>query len=378
MPKFSFRIVFFLLIFLVGSNDNFAQVIEDSSKAVVYIYRPKDYLGSATAVSISINGTDIGKLKNGTKTEVYMNSEGVLKIEGKSNSPRCYFSKKIEVHQGETHYIALAWNSAASFKLIEMSETDGASAYYDDDLFKSNNMPVIINEGAKYHFKIYEKTFPDESKKNVDDNKIKSTGSGFYISSSGYLVTNYHVIEDYNRIMVRNISIDPTQKFKAEPVVIDKINDLVILKISDDTFESLPAIPYQMDIRLAQVGESVYALGFPLTQTMGTEVKLTNGIISSKTGFDGNVVTYQVSVPVQPGNSGGPLFDGEGNLIGIIVAVHNETDNVSYAIKANYLVNLINLLPAAYGFSLENSLREKDLPNQVKAIQNYVVLIEVY
>lgn len=378
MLKSLSRIFVVLLIFLVEGNTLGAQVIEDSSKAIVYIYRPKDYLGSATAVSVNINGTDIGKLKNGTKTEVYMTSEGVLKIEGRANSPRCSSYRKILVHKGEIHYVALIWYSSASFKFIEMSESDGAQAYYNDEQFKSNTLPVVINEGPKFPIRIYEKTLPEEGKKNIDDNKVKSSGSGFYINSSGYIVTNYHVIEDYNRIVVRNVSLDPTQKFKAEPVIIDKINDLVILKISDDKFQPMAAVPYQMDTRLAQVGESVYAMGFPLTETMGTEVKLTNGIISSKTGFDGNVVTYQVSVPVQPGNSGGPLFNSDGNLIGIIVAVHTETDNVSYAIKSNYLVNLINLLPAAYGFSLENSLQEQDLPNQVKAIQNYVVMIEVY
>ena len=66
---------------------------------------------------------------------------------------------------------------------------------------------------------------------------------------------------------------------------------------------------------------------------MGDEVKLTNGIISSKTGFQGDVTTYQISVPLQAGNSGGPLFDSKGNVIGIVNAKHLGTENVSYVVK---------------------------------------------
>jgi S1-C subfamily serine protease len=78
---------------------------------------------------------------------------------------------------------------------------------------------------------------------------------------------------------------------------------------------------------------------------MGDEVKLTNGIISSKSGFQGDVTSYQITAPVQPGNSGGPLFDDKGNIIGIINAKHVGAENASYAIKASYLMNLIDLMP---------------------------------
>ena len=79
--------------------------------------------------------------------------------------------------------------------------------------------------------------------------------------------------------------------------------------------------------------------------TMGDEVKLTNGIISSKSGFQGDVTSYQITAPVQQGNSGGPLFDSKGNIIGIINAKHAGAENASYAIKASYLMNLIDLMP---------------------------------
>lgn len=74
--------------------------------------------------------------------------------------------------------------------------------------------------------------------------------------------------------------------------------------------------------KIADVGEDIYVLGYPLTATMGEEVKLTNGIINAKTRFDGDVYQYQISTPVQPGNSGEPLIDYNGNVIGVVCAKH--------------------------------------------------------
>jgi S1-C subfamily serine protease len=73
------------------------------------------------------------------------------------------------------------------------------------------------------------------------------------------------------------------------------------------------------------VGSNVFALGYPMALSlMGEEVKFTDGKISSKTGFQGDITTYQISVPIQPGNSGGPLFDYDGNIVGITNAGINK------------------------------------------------------
>ena len=110
---------------------------------------------------------------------------------------------------------------------------------------------------------------------------------------------------------------------------------------------------------------------------MGDEVKLTNGIISSKTGFQGDITTYQVSVPVQPGNSGGPLFDSNGNVIGIISSKHIGTENVSYSIKANYLLNLIQTMDKPLKIPNSNTLKGKSLPELVNELKAFVYIIEI-
>ena len=99
-----------------------------------------------------------------------------------------------------------------------------------------------------------------------------------------------------------------------------KKNDLAILKIDDNNFSGrfLGKIPYCFSNQIKEVGDEIIVLGYPLRAVMGDEIKLTNGLISSRTGFQGDMTTYQISATVQPGNSGGPLLDSNGNLIGII------------------------------------------------------------
>ncbi len=99
--------------------------------------------------------------------------------------------------------------------------------------------------------------------------------------------------------------------------------------------------------------------------------------ISSKTGFQGDIGSYQISAPVQPGNSGGPLFDSQGNLIGIINAKHIGAENASYAVKSRYLLNLMDLLSEPPEFPSKNLLVGKSLPSQVEIVKKFVYIIEV-
>ena len=110
---------------------------------------------------------------------------------------------------------------------------------------------------------------------------------------------------------------------------------------------------------------------------MGEEVKLTNGIISSRTGYEGDISMYQISAPIQPGNSGGPLFDSQGDVIGIVTAKHTQAENAGYAIKINYLLNLIDLISPGPSFSVSNTISQKTLPEKVKALSNFVLLISI-
>lgn len=199
------------------------------------------------------------------------------------------------------------------------------------------------------------------------------SGTGFALKDN-YIVTNYHVVGEAKTIYVQGVNGDFNTKYNATVIATDKVNDLAILKVNG-AYIANADIPYSIKTSTADVGEDVFVLGYPLTSTMGEELKLTTGVISSKTGFQGDVSIYQISAPIQPGNSGGPLFDGNGNIIGIVVAKHTDAENVSYAIKASYLRNLMesaiseNILPQT------NKITNDKLSDKVKSVRNYVYYI---
>lgn len=204
-----------------------------------------------------------------------------------------------------------------------------------------------------------------------------STGTGFALHPAGYIVTNHHVIEDAQTIEVKGVGGNFNKKMKAELMVSDEKNDLAILRIKDPSFSGFGTIPFAWRQGTAEVGENVFVLGYPMTSSMGEEVKLTNGIISSRTGFKGDISTYQVSAPIQPGNSGGPLFDKNGAVIGIVNARHSKAENASYAIKAGYLKSLMELLPQPIVLPNINQQQGKSLTEQVRAASPFVYLIVV-
>lgn len=224
---------------------------------------------------------------------------------------------------------------------------------------------------------LFFKLFPSQDDQIALSSNKKSSGTGFALSTEGLIVTNHHVVEGATKIKVRGVRGDFSRAYNAVNTIEDKKNDLAIIKIDDPDFTQLAPIPYTIDGGISDVGSTVYALGYPLRATMGDEVKLTNGIISSKTGFQGDITSYQISVPLQPGNSGGPLFDSKGNVIGIVNAKHSGAENASYAVKSSYLMNLIQVMDNLPSLSKSNIISDKDLSQQVKSIKEHVYIIEV-
>lgn len=222
-------------------------------------------------------------------------------------------------------------------------------------------------------YKLFPRQTDNSGQDNARPNGSKWTGTGFFLSSKGYIVTNQHVIDGAKSIKITSINGDINTSYTASVEVSDAQNDLAILKITD--VFTAPTIPYTFKFSLAPIGGQCWVLGYPLIQTMGNEIKLTNGLISSTSGFNGNIVQYQISVPVQPGNSGGPVFDVNGNIIGIVQAKHNQAENVSYAIKATYLRNLIDMLPSPVQLPRTNLLTGKSFTKQIELASKCVVLI---
>jgi len=222
----------------------------------------------------------------------------------------------------------------------------------------------------------YIKLFPTSSEQTPQNRPYASSGTGFLISSEGYIVTNHHVIKDANRITVRGLNGDFNKSVSAKLFIEDINNDLAIIKTDESQTPSLTETPYIISNKKVEPGISIFCLGYPLRATMGEEVKITNGIISSNSGFMGDITSYQISAPVQPGNSGGPLFDDKGNLVGIINAKHYGAENVSYAVKSIYLLNLINSASKSIKLQQVNKIISLSLPEKIKVVKKYTYIIE--
>ena len=226
----------------------------------------------------------------------------------------------------------------------------------------------------------YLKVFPatDNGYMGSEDNKgMMASGSGIMVAD-GIIATNYHVVENAKKIEVA-LNVDGIQTtFVSRVLCVDKTNDLALLSIKDEQYRGVNTPPFKILPNVADVGTSVFAMGFPMSTILGEEMKVTDGIISSKSGYNGDIVTYQISAPIQPGNSGGALFDKKGNLVGITNAGVPGAENVGYAIKSSYLLNLIDSAPINIRVQTGRDTAEQELSNLVKRLTPYVAYIKVY
>ncbi len=281
---------------------------------------------------------------------------------------------------GETNYYKLIRFDKNQKQHEERFELSGlfSFGYSYQDYYMSANSTVTLRAYKKYPTRsMYEEEIKRAAAevRKAEEKAAKPTkwsGTGFALKD-GYIVTNYHVIEDAKSILIKKG--DKLDDYDAKVIAVDKNNDLAILRISDSRFTGFGTIPYALKSQIVDVGEDVWVLGYPLTQYLGNEIKLTTGIISSRSGYQGNVATYQISAPVQPGNSGGPLFDLKGNIVGIVNAGVPGADNVGYAIKTTYLKNLVDSYDLSTILPEKNTISSLSLKEQVKCVDHFVFLI---
>ncbi|MFD2936940.1 S1C family serine protease [Spirosoma flavum] len=203
------------------------------------------------------------------------------------------------------------------------------------------------------------------------------SGSGFLLTGDGYLVTNNHIVRDADSVYVQSTK---GEVYKARVVYTDQSHDLAFLQLCDDSaFRSMPPVPYSFDARPSDLGERVYTLGYPREEIVYGE-----GYLSSGTGYRGDSTAYQVAIGVNPGNSGGPLLDEKGNIIGIISGKQTTAEGVSFAVKTNYLLEALNNIPtdSLKGLPLrlnkKNTLANMPRKQQIKRMQDYVYQVKVF
>lgn len=189
-----------------------------------------------------------------------------------------------------------------------------------------------------------------------DETISASSGSGFAVSKDGYIVTNNHVVDGCKQVYIHSKG----KKYLTDIVSFDTQNDLALLK---GNFEPLIVLPISNN--KPQLAQDIYVSGYPFGHNISSSVKVTKGIISSLTGIGNNLAEIQIDAALQSGNSGGPILDEYGNLVGVAVAKLDVKymlknfgaipENTNFGVKANIVEALLD----ANGVEYEQGTKSK-------------------
>ncbi|WP_447642826.1 MULTISPECIES: S1C family serine protease [Chitinophagaceae] len=204
---------------------------------------------------------------------------------------------------------------------------------------------------------------------------VKSGGSAFLIDGKGYFITNAHVLNGSGAVVVNTKG----QEFKTEIVFIDQTRDLAVIKITDKDFKPYKSLPYSFRRTRLELGQDIFTLGYPRN-----DIVYNTGYISAATGFDGDTSSIQVAMIANPGNSGGPLFNKNGEIVGVLSTRETKAEGVSFAIKTNEIFQTLEDWRKTDTSSLNiqipsnRNLARLSRTEQIKELENYIYLVKVY
>jgi len=224
---------------------------------------------------------------------------------------------------------------------------------------------------------------PRTSQPPKSKNVAIATGTGFLFGSQDYIITNYHVVKGTSAVKVKFTN---DEMIDATVVARDTQNDVAILKLTKSPSFQSREMKFG-DSAMVRMGDKVFTIGYPHTGIMGLNPKYTEGVISAVTGIRDNPTVFQTTVPIQPGNSGGPLFNEKGEVIGLttsslsLLAIESMgaiPQSINYAVKSSFVKNTISTVPEA----LLSNRGILVVPNEsssrsdfIEAIKKNVVLI---
>jgi hypothetical protein len=285
--------------------------------------------------------------------------QGYVPAQGKIGA---FYYKGIGIPKNYIH--AYSW-----FSLVAAQGDENAKKLIDY-LEKQLSEKQIIQAqelAAEIQYKIDHQKGAEKSQYSEQTMEIKGSGTGFFITEDGYILTCHHVIKNASEVKIKH----EEKIYTAKTIRSDSNNDLALLKIDG----SFSALAFSAD-RSAKMGQNVFTIGYPNPVLQGVNAKFTKGSINSLTGAQDDLRLYQTSIPVQPGNSGGAMLDENGNILGVIVAMLDVKaafntsgslpQNVNYAIKKLYAQAIIDTLPEISDKLLTPSTNEIDSVERAK------------
>lgn len=197
-------------------------------------------------------------------------------------------------------------------------------------------------------------------------------GTGFALTNDGYIATNYHVVTGTSDI---SIITQDNHTYNAVMVGYDAVLDLAILKITDKDFKfGKSPVPYNLKYQPSQVlGLKVFSVGYPQDNLVYNE-----GYISCERGYQGDSLSYQLEIVANPGQSGSPVIDKQGNVLGLINGKKSNTSGTTYAVRSKALLDLIGRLPDHIRITppRSNAIARLERTEQVSQLKNYIVTIK--
>ena len=227
------------------------------------------------------------------------------------------------------------------------------------------------------------------NKINKMDIKLNSTetpppsfsrgGTGFLIDGKGYLITNAHVVKNATQVEVQNSLGD----YHARIIQLDRQADLALLKIEDTNYHAFASLPYGISKTDADLGDDVFTLGYPRP-----EIVYGKGYMSAKTGYQGDTTTFQLTIAANPGNSGTPVLNNDGEVVGMVSSTQQNAQGMVFAVRSKNIYQALDSMRSDSTLQTTDStlshlkiptttfIKGMERKTQLKRLEDYIFIVK--
>lgn len=262
--------------------------------------------------------------------------------------------------------------AAAAAGIVSILTATGVS-FLSESKSKATLTPLVDNKLYQMEYKLNQiehKLNDVAAQKPTFEANFRATG--FLADGKGYIITNAHVVAK-----ARNLIVEDTKgmQYSAVPLYLNSSNDLAILKITDTAFKKVTNLPYTFTKEKADLAEPIFTLGYPREEVVYNE-----GYLSAKSGYFGDTSAYQITISVNPGNSGGPVLNNNGDIIGIISSKETNSDGVVFAIQSTNIFKALQDIREEKDETIklpkQNSIKGMPRVQQIKTLEQYVFKVK--
>jgi len=258
-------------------------------------------------------------------------------------------------------------------------------------LFISGLVSLVTPKVSQSKIDLVSRQLSDQAQKiNYVTSKVNSAeaqqhpafnrgGTGFLIDGKGYLLTNFHVVKNATIVEVQNT----LGEYQARIIQVDRQSDLALLKIEDSTYHPFNTLPYGISRTGADLGEDVFTLGYPRPT-----IVYGKGYLSAETGFQGDSTAFQLTIAANPGNSGTPVLNNDGEVIGIVTSSQNNAEGMVFAVRSKNICSSLDTMKSDSTLQKSDStlstmhipansvLKGMDRKTQIKRLRDYIFIVK--